>query len=328
MQNQFQRVALAALVALLVTSSMTASAQADAPSLTHTRLTGGARLGDDVQEYYLDALVPFRSCEHQAWFLDLRGMLLEDIEQELNAGLVGRRLVSERKGIVGANLFYDTRWTENDSVFDQVGAGVEWLSPWVDARANYYYPLGDAKALSDSAETDVTRSGSTRTTTTSLIRTYEEALEGYDAEIGVWLPGFAKRIPTGVFVGYYDFKSDVVDNMNGMKVRLESRLHRNVVLDAEWFEDEALNRTDYLVGLRLSFDFGGKGTSHSAVRPFATRMNDMVQRDFRIRTITTGPVVYDTVSAEQTVSSRRSDPEKPPPPPTCYLDSEGEVACD
>ena len=311
--------------------------------------TGGVRSGDDVQEYFVDLLAPLWVRSEGQLLFNLRGTFLEDAEQEANAGLVVRRLIPERQMILGANLYYDTRWTEQDQTFDQVGLGLELLSRHVDVRANVYQPLTDEEVLSSSTSEDTVLEGSGRsrvaTTTTSQLRVYEVAMEGFDAEIGFWLPFLDTRAPTALFAGYYDFSADHVDSLSGFKARLESRIHPNVTLDAEWFEEEALNRTDYFVGVRVSlpFDFWN-GARHptdagSAVRPFEQRMQDMVYRDFRIRTAVTGPVVVDQQvvtqarpEASSSSTAPRSSPSAPtvapdPEPSNCYLDENGDVVC-
>lgn len=302
------------------------------------RLTLGGRFGD-VQEYVADALVPVWKPGRSILFLDLRGSALETEAQELNAGLVARYLCPEHPVILGANLFYDTRWTENDSTFGQVGAGAELLSKWVDLRANYYLPVTDEQVLTESEEVTTASNGRMRTTTTTLLRTYEEALQGFDAEAGVWLPLLDQIAPTAVFAGYYRFTSDFESDVSGVKFRIESRLHPNVTLDAEWYEDDELNQTDYFVGVRvhLPIDFWNglrfDRSPGSNVRPFEARMGNMVYRDFRIRTLETGPVVANQSVVEVLAPTGNSAPAPARPAPTlpspnCYLNEEGEVICD
>lgn len=310
------------------------------------RLTLGARFGD-VQEYVADALLPAWKPGRAILFLDLRGSALESKEQEGNFGLVARHLWPQSGLILGANVFYDVRATENDNTFGQIGGGVELLSKWIDLRANYYHPVTDEQALTDSVEVGTARNGRTTTTTTTLRRTYEEALPGYDAEAGVWLPWLDRFAPTGVFGGYYRFSSEYIPDISGPKVRIESRLHPNLTFDAEWYEDQKLNRTDYFVGVRvnLPFDFWNglrfERSPGSNARPFESRMGDMVYRDFRIRTIVTGPVTVNRTVTESYVPATSAPPPTPPPTPTpppvppptpppipnCYLDDNGDPVC-
>jgi hypothetical protein len=306
----------------------------------------GTRLSEEAQEYYADLLIPAWERDDALLLLDLRGTFLEDKEQELNVGLVARRLFRDRGFILGGNFFYDNRWTENDNLFDQLGAGAELLSRWVDVRFNYYYPIEDEEAVSEFTEVDTsvrTEGGRTiTTTTTSLYRIFEEPLEGYDGEIGFWLPLLRDRMPTAVYVGYYDYSSDFEDDFSGVKGRLESRVHPNITLDAEWFEDDDLNRTDYFAGIRFHapIDFWNglsfaprAGGDASGLDALKARMSDMVNRDFRIRTITTLPVLKSQQIEESSGSTRApsvaTTPEPIPLPSNCRIDPiTGDVVCD
>lgn len=301
-----------------------------------SRFTVGGRFGD-VQEYMVDGLLPVRRTSDSAIFLDLRGAFLEDREQEVNAGVIARKLSDDRRRILGMNVFYDTRWTDHDNRFDQIGAGLEMLTSVVDLRANYYKPLTDEKRVSEFTRS-VESAGGTRTTTYVI---YEEALEGFDGEIGVWIPWMARIAPTAVYVGYYDFSSDFDNDLSGPKVRVESRLSARLTLDAEWYDDKELNDSDFFVGLRFRLPFGpGRDPSWASTdferTDVSARMSDLVYRDFRIRTRLTGPVeegatdVPSTSRSAPRAANRDSStpkPPPPPPPPNCYLDENGDVIC-
>lgn len=324
-------------------------AELDTPSrdtARQSRLTLGGRYSSEVQEYLVDALAPIWHSGDAMIALNVRGTFLESDEQEVNVGLVARRFLDDPSVILGANLYYDNRWTENNNTFDQVGGGVEVLSTWVDFRANVYVPLTSEEVISATTETDTSvarEPGRTVTTTRSTRMTvYEEALQGYDAELGVWLPFLDQVAPTALYVGYYDFSSDYEEDQSGMKARLESRLTSQLTLDAEWYENDQLNRTDYFVGIRvqvpLDFWNGLKIESAPAVNSLQGRMTEMVHRDFRIRTLVTSPVETSEVTDEQvqststqTSSSRSSTPapvEPEPEPPNCSIDPiTGDVVC-
>lgn len=304
------------------------------PSARAGGWTLGGRVGDDTHEFLADLLASVWTPGDAMLLLNLRGSFLESLEEEANAGLVARRLFAERGLILGLNLFYDTRWTEVNNRFEQVGAGVEVLSRWIDLRANYYHPVTDEKVLADSTTSSTRLCGGRRVTTLTRMRSYEEALEGVDAELGFWLPYFARRAPTALFFGVYAFTAEFEDDVSGVRVRAESRVHPNLTLDAEWYEDEVLNRTDYFVGARihLPLDFWNgarveRTPERGRVPPFSSRMGDRVYRDFRIRTLRSGPVMVNQLVVVESTSTSSSDP-APEPPPSCYLDSDGEVVCD
>jgi len=307
------------------------------------RLSFGGRFSESVQQVEADALVPLWTRGASAVFINLRGLFLEDLEQEANVGLVARHRLTDHRLIFGFNTYYDTRWTEQDNTFEQVGAGVEVLSPWVDIRANYYHPLTDARVLSDYIRQKPCCCDGGQTVMAMRMRTYEEALTGYDAEVGVWLPYLSRCMPTALFVGYYDFSSDYADDLSGVRLRAESRVHPNVTLDAEWIEDKDLNRMDYFVGVRIHMplDFWNgirfdRGVSAGAGQPFDARIRDPINRDFRIRTLQAGPVVVarigvlpDTPADPVPVSSKPTNSQVPEaePPANCYLDENGDVVC-
>lgn len=79
----------------------------------------------------------------QDWFvpfLDLRGHAFNDGKLAANAGIGGRFLLNSKCQAAGANIYYDYRDT-NHGHFHQIGAGLEYLSPRWEARANGYFPI-------------------------------------------------------------------------------------------------------------------------------------------------------------------------------------------
>ena len=69
-----------------------------------------------------------------------RGSLKDEGETEGNVGVGFRHLLGEGSAIVGANVYYDHRQSKFGNSWSQWGAGLEFLSNWVDARVNYYQP--------------------------------------------------------------------------------------------------------------------------------------------------------------------------------------------
>jgi len=293
----------------------------DAP--TFGRLTLGASFGDDLHVYSAGAMLPLIRSERTALYFNPRGVLLEDDEQELNFGLVLRRLPPEQNIILGFNAFYDVRFTDADNTLDQISGGIELLSRWVDARANYYIPVSGEKSF-----------GGGLRSSTGVPFAYggvEEALEGFDAEFGVWLPYLDRYLPTGLFVGYYRFESDVTHhNLDGMKARIEIRPCANITLDAAWFEDSSYRDSETVVGIRvhvpLDFWNGLKMERNGGRLPtFQTRMSEPVQRDYRVHTRIT------RATPPAAPASSPSSVKKSPPPykPTCRtyptLNEDGDV---
>ncbi|MBN1269769.1 MAG: inverse autotransporter beta domain-containing protein, partial [Kiritimatiellae bacterium] len=303
-----------AFASLTVTAAEEAAVLADAPPV----VTLGAQGGDGVFEGFGDILAPFYLTENGLWFVNPRLVVTDEDEEELNVGLGYRHLFPDKSLILGANVYYDSRWTQHDNQFNQLGLGVEMLSAWVDARANYYLPEDDEELIDSRTEQEVQSRTSTRwydpyaqgnqvkqkgvrttriTTTTYLFERFEQAQEGWDAEVGVKLPGLDKWVDVRVFGGYYSWDSDYAggDRIEGAKGRLEVRVLPALYLDAMVYEDEELNGSDWAAGGRLVLPFDTKNLSEKknpfegafaakGEQPFANRLLEMVIRDLAVRT--------------------------------------------
>lgn len=281
------------------------------------RLTVGGRIGESQAEGYLDAFQPLAGGENSVLFLNPKLSGSDSEEEEISLGLGFRALCPKVDALAGVNVFYDSRRTSHDNTFDQYGAGLEVLSTWVDARANYYWPDDKQEMIERTSDTEVDRYvdhsysdlyaeghqilqlekiKTTTITTTRFFERFEAALEGYDLEVGVRLPYLPDWLETRVFAGYYAFEGDFTEDIDGFKGRLEIRALPILTLDAEIYEDDALAGSDYFVGARVNVPFDlanlarGKnpfaGTSEQvrrAKRTFRDRLNEMVIRDPHVR---------------------------------------------
>jgi len=156
------------------------------------------------------------------------------------------------------------------------------------------------RATTDTRTVRTTRTTQRTTTITDrLFRQFESGLDGFDAEIGVKLPLPESAPELRVFAGYYDFDNPFGDDIEGYKGRLELRAGPYLTFDAEFFDDDRLNGTDYFVGLRLQVPLYGDNTwkrvrdglRASAHRPVAERRyTDMVMRDVRVQTAESDPL--------------------------------------
>ena len=294
-----------------------------APSWPAAELTIGIQTGDKETEGIGDVLVPvWNPGGNGLLFLNPRTAITDRDGEEFNLGVGYRQLLPKHKIILGANAFYDYRDTGNGS-YNQWGAGVEMLSPWVDARANYYDP--ENKKIVVASQTETTSRQSSRTTSTwsdlypedhaivqdyvvtrtltteTFSQTYEQyqqPLGGYDLEIGLRLPLPAKpeTVEAKVFGGFYDFDRDFGDDAQGWKARAELRLLSSLFLDAGVYENDDLTGSDWFAGARLSVPLDlasisqGRNpfsTARSRLnrepRDFSARLTEMVMRDPQIR---------------------------------------------
>lgn len=295
-------------------------------------LTAGVWAGEDLFEGRFDALVPLLGWSDGDGELlgDARALFGDAGEQEVSLGVVARQRCPDGRAIFGLNAFYDSRWTSNDSHFNQLGLGAEVLTKWVDARANLYMPEDDRDWFDRDEETTLVRSsdrtdcstyavdhqirGKYKTTRTDVYRHdlfdfYEVALEGYDAEIGVKLPLDLANVEARVFVGYYDFEPTErgdggADDVSGVKGRVELRAWNRLFAGAELFEDDELYGSDFLVSafVRVPLERGavksaraGDYGAYREEQPY-DRMHELVMRDPRVKVGT----IYDLEQWEET----------------------------
>jgi len=339
-------------VAVAWCGALAGAEQADLPAGGITVVT---HVGAKDNETVLDVLAPVSGDNARLLMLNPRGSLLSGPEEEANLGVVYRRMFEDPFMIVGGNLFYDSRWTRYGHHFNQLGAGVEALSRWIDFRFNYYLPEKGRKIIREWEETSVDttttrRRGrryhnsdgdliepiiTTRTTTITTTRytLFEEAMQGYDVELGTALEWLPEWLDTSLFAGYYNFWSEYSGRLDGFRGRLEVRPVKAVFIDAVYYTDPELNDSRYVVGarLRVPFDFwnmrrggsafeGTREAFRAGRRSLDDRMTDMVIRDFRCRTSvgTSSTVVNQTTTTgtstqNQTIAKGDDDDDDGPP---------------
>lgn len=258
------------------------------------RINLGLHFYDQQTESLGDLLVPVYSTKSGLVFVNPRGVWNDNDGQEFNLGLGYRQLFPNKEIIAGANVFYDLRNTELDNTFNQFGFGLEFLSRWVDARANVYLPEGGSKdanlySVADSVQQEsnnywyeptgqghqITQYGYDITSTYDVrtlqhYRMTEKGMDGFDAEIGALLPipVVMNYADVKAFAGYYDFNAQFGPDISGVKARLEIKPLPALYLDAGWYEDVELVGSHYSVGLRASVPFDLANLSRGK-NPFA-----------------------------------------------------------
>lgn len=235
------------------------------------RITLGGKFSSDLSHTYVDVVQGLHVEGNSALFLSLRGSFDDHDQQEFSSGLAFRTLLEDPGVILGANVFYDYINSRADNDFNQLGLGAEVLSKWVDARFNYYLPESGRKQTGETvSSSSSTRLGSSytsgafinrdllRDTSTTVTRTFEEGLQGWNAEIGFLVPGVNKYFDLRLFAGAYGYDNPGGSDYNGFKARAEARVTRNITLDVEYWNDEELVGGHWVAGARFTsaFDLG------------------------------------------------------------------------
>lgn len=269
--------------------------------------------GEDPPEYRDSIWYSMETRDYGLLFMDAQGIGEEDTEQGLNIGTGFRQLFKDQNIIAGLNLYYDQWQGSQETSFEQVGGGLEFLSEWFDARVNCYFSLNGNRRFAEFEETEVLsqRSSSSagdlyaqghdvlqdvrQTTTASVLQrsygVFEVPLEGFDFEVGGWLPFLGEKAPeTGLFAGYFNFGERFGNgDVDGFKARMEMRLLPAMAIDAQAFSNDELSGTDYFIGGRIEIPFdlaalfqgrfpGLAEAFRPGRRPFAFRMGDRVRR--------------------------------------------------
>jgi len=320
---------------------------AEEKELSDGSLTVGGHGADSFLEGVVDLVAPVSGDEEQVFFVDTRGSFLNGPEEEVNLGFGYRRLLADPAMILGGNIFYDSRWTQFGKHFNQVGVGVEALSHFVDLRFNYYLPEKGRKVIREWEEVTVEKHSTQRrgrpyrandgslqlpiittettTTTTTRYTEFEEAMEGYDLEIGTTLHFLPEWLDTSIYCGVYNFWSESVKHFDGLRGRVEIRPVRALTIDAEFYSDDTLRGSDYLVGARLTFPFdfwnmrrdrsvfdGTRGRFNVGKRSLEDRMAEMIIRDYRV--VTTGGQTGSSSTTGVKTNVRKKDKTLEPKP--------------
>lgn len=304
-------------------STALANVETQSSDFPPAELTLGFQTRESETEGIGDLLIPvWNPGGTGLLFVNPRSAMTDHDGEEYNFGIGYRQLLPKQKIIVGANAFYDYRDT-GYSTYDQWGVGFELLSSWIDARINYYDPNDKKMVVGTQTEIETSQSEKTTSgwndpyadnhavvqdftvtrtlttlTTTRTYEQYEQALGGYDWEIGLRLPLPVKQetLEARVFGGAYDFNRDFGDDAQGWKARAELRVLSSLFLDAGVYENDDLTGSDWFAGARLSVPLDlakisqgrnpfatAKSRLNAESRDFSARLTEMVMRDPQIR---------------------------------------------
>jgi hypothetical protein len=242
----------------------------------------------------LDPFIPIAQNEDSLVFLNVRSALFwndGDFSNEINAGAGYRRLMGDRSWILGGYAFYDFMDSQYDNHFNQGTLGIEALAWNWEARANGYIAEDDTE-WAPGAETAGAGLVGTRLL---LFGAIEQAMSGFDAEVGWRLPFFGEEgalSDTRLYAGGFWFDGSAVGSLGGPMTRFETRIwdvpflpaESRVTLGTEYRWDHARNsQVTGLIAVRVPL--GGAARSQPLTN-VERRMTDRVVRDVSVVTDT------------------------------------------
>ena len=313
--------------------SLPPSAEAD-----FGQVTVGGKFSEDLQSGYLDVIQGLVVTDKNALFMNLRDTLDDSKQNLFSAGLGLRTLIEDPGVIIGGNVFYDNIDSPSGNTFNELGLGAEILSKWVDARFNYYLPESGRKYPSSrTSQSSVVRTGGLytsggftqrdvfRETTTTVTRNFEQALQGWNAEIGFLVPGVEKYFDLRLFAGAYGYDNPGGGRYNGFKGRAEARVTRHLTLNLEYWEDRQLVGGNWVAGVAFHapFDMGRliqgqnpfKEEHPAPPSSLRSRMSEFVERSHRVMTGGSETQPGDTTTDTTTTTIGTTDQTPIPPPP-------------
>ncbi|MGB8169017.1 MAG: inverse autotransporter beta domain-containing protein [Chthoniobacteraceae bacterium] len=310
-------------------------------------VTLGVKASSDLTSGFLDSILPVWNPGDLFLFLDTRTTFDSDDQLLGSYGLGTRYLVPDHDVIIGFNAFYDSIHSRAGNDFDELGLGAEILTKWVDARFNYYLPETKRYEISRHSDHEfgsqvgpvfrnriapriiaLQQEKSTRDRR-STARRYEYAVEGWNAEVGLLIPGLDRYMEVRLFAGAYGYGDAV-----GFKGRVEARPLPGVIANIEYWEDSKLTGGHWTGELAVSVPFslfnlasgrnpfeGFSDSFRPRQREFRERLSDMIIRSHRVMTDESSTTTSTTQSNTSTATEgviRLKPPVRrtaaPPPP--------------
>jgi DNA-binding protein YbaB len=238
------------------------------------RFSTGPGVGYESSFGGIEGFVPLQQTPGQnVTFLEGR-LLLSTDDANLGGNLsVGHRIYSpESDRTFGGYIAYDVRDT-GETVFNQIGAGIETLGEFWDARANAYIPIGDRRDRVE--ETFVDRSVSLLPQPTfqgnflalgerlrQFDRRFEAALTGFDVEGGVKIIDLGETGELRGYGGLYYYDGPGTSGFVGGRIRLEATPTDTVKVGLSLQTDDNFG-TNFVLSLAANFP----GTRPRGINP-------------------------------------------------------------
>lgn len=232
----------------------------------------------------------FQSGSEQISYADVRVGLNVDGGGLANIGVGRRHYFASDDTIVDANIWYDIDGTR-DRLFHQITAGGQVQNQNLLLRGHYYLPISDTEKAVDYTALTGNYKYQGNILALERFRRESQAYHGFDTEIGIMLP--LRRIMASWFVGYYNFKAEDAQAIDGISTTLGVTVLKNLSLSFQVnYDDES--DAGYL--LTASYDFyNGPADPAPNIRH---RLGETVRRNYHI--LSRRARIYDPVTATNT----------------------------
>lgn len=263
----------AAISSAVAAAVMAPQAEADV-TIWKPNVEIGIAAGTERSVGGISALLPVIQRADSLSYVDLRGTVTSKSTDEFNLA-IGHRVVSADKNwIIGGFAGVDRRKSGSGRHYNQVTAGAEVLSDTWDFRGNLYIPVGTKKHVVGNVLSSATLVGS-RFFANGVA---EEAMGGFDVEMGrsLDIPGLNGE--TRAYLGAYHFDGKVAKDANGLGFRMEYFPQKNITVGVSVTHDNLFGSEAFL---ELRYSFGQD--SKTGKRSLSERMTQFARRDIDVR---------------------------------------------